>query len=183
LLSQAEHDEAAYPLCITTSADLAQRVAAEVEAQLASLPRKDIAQRAIDDNGAILVVASRERMAAMADAIGAEHLALHVRQPQDLFDGIGAAGAAFIGPDTPEAAGDYLAGPSHVLPTGGAVRYGSPLGVYDFVARTSYIEYQPDALQRHAKAIATLARAEGLEAHARATERRGSGPPLGNRRS
>jgi histidinol dehydrogenase len=106
----------------------------------------------------------------VADAIGPEHLALHVRDPEQLFDAVGAAGAAFVGPDTPEAAGDYLAGPSHVLPTGGAVRYGSPLGVYDFVARTSYIEYTPEALRRHGKDIATLARAEGLEGHARATE-------------
>ncbi|SRR6266508_3272749 len=183
LLSQAEHDEAAYPLCITTSAVLAARIATEVDAQLATLPRKDIAERAITDNGAILVVGSREGMTALADVIASEHLALHVRQPEELFDRVGAAGAAFVGPDTPEAAGDYLAGPSHVLPTGGAVRYGSPLGVYDFVARTSYIQYEPAALRTQAKAIAVLARAEGLEAHARATEQRSSGPALRNRRS
>src|SRR5258706_2601653 len=116
-------------------------------------------------------------MAPLADSIGPEHLAIHANLPGELFDRIGAAGAAFVGPDTPEAAGDYLAGPSHVLPTGGAVRYGSPLGVYDFVARTSYIEYAPDALERHAAAITTLARAEGLEGHARATEVRREGAP------
>jgi histidinol dehydrogenase len=113
-------------------------------------------------------------MAELANAIAPEHLAIHANLPDELFDKIGAAGAAFVGPDTPEAAGDYLAGPSHVLPTGGAVRYGSPLGVYDFVARTSYIEYTPAALREHSSAIATLARAEGLEAHARATETRTS---------
>lgn len=170
LLSQAEHDEVAYPLCITTSAALAEKIAAEVEVQLASLPRRTIAETSVKNQGVILVVASREAMAALADAIAPEHLALHVRDPEQLFDTIGAAGAAFVGPDTPEAAGDYLAGPSHVLPTGGAVRYGSPLGVYDFVARTSYIQYTPAALRDQTKDIAALARAEGLEAHARATE-------------
>jgi histidinol dehydrogenase len=174
LLSQAEHDEVAYPLCVTTSAALAQEIAAEVEAQLATLPRRAIAEASVTNQGAILVVASREAMAALADEIGAEHLALHVRDPEQMFDSVGAAGAAFVGPDTPEAAGDYLAGPSHVLPTGGAVRYGSPLGVYDFIARTSYIQYTPEALRGHTKAIAAFARAEGLEAHARATEVRTS---------
>ncbi|MET0592808.1 MAG: histidinol dehydrogenase, partial [Polyangiaceae bacterium] len=133
LLSQAEHDEVAYPLCITTSAGLAQEIAAEVEAQLAVLPRRAIAEASVTNQGAILVVTARETMASLADAIGAEHLSLHVADPEKMFDAVGAAGAAFVGPDTPEAAGDYLAGPSHVLPTGGAVRYGSPLGVYDFI--------------------------------------------------
>jgi histidinol dehydrogenase len=132
----------------------------------------------------VLVVSSRDAMARLADEIGPEHLSIHAERPEDLFDQVGAAGAAFIGPDTPEAAGDYIAGPSHVLPTGGAVRYGSPLGVYDFIARTSYIAYEPHALRVHASAIATLARAEGLEGHARATEARISGqPPAGDRRS
>jgi histidinol dehydrogenase len=183
LLSQAEHDEAAYPLCITTSRELATRIADEVTAQCASLPRKDIASASVRANGAILVVGSRETMAALANALAPEHLAIHARAPSELFDRIGAAGAAFVGPDTPEAAGDYLAGPSHVLPTGGAVRYGSPLGVYDFIARTSYIEYSPSALASHSAAIATLARAEGLEAHARATEIRGSARSTGKRGS
>jgi histidinol dehydrogenase len=174
LLSQAEHDEAAYPLCITTSGELAQKIASEVARELASLPRRDIASASVRTNGAILVVGSRDAMAELANAIAPEHLAIHANLPDELFDKIGAAGAAFVGPDTPEAAGDYLAGPSHVLPTGGAVRYGSPLGVYDFVARTSYIEYTPAALREHSFAIATLARAEGLEAHARATETRTS---------
>jgi histidinol dehydrogenase len=172
LLSQAEHDEAAYPLCIASSRELAERIASEVEKQLASLPRKEIAEASVTTNGAVLVVGSRERMASLADALAPEHLAIHAKLPGELFERIGAAGAAFVGPDTPEAAGDYVAGPSHVLPTGGAVRYGSPLGVYDFVARTSYIEYGPSALRQHSSAIAALARAEGLEGHARATEER-----------
>jgi histidinol dehydrogenase len=183
LLSQAEHDEAAYPLCITTSGELATAIADEVAAQLESLPRRDIATASVRANGAILVVRSRETMAALANVIAAEHLSIHAKEPRELFERIGAAGAAFVGPDTPEAAGDYLAGPSHVLPTGGAVRYGSPLGVYDFIARTSYIEYSPAALEGHATAIAALARAEGLEAHARATELRLSGRSAGKRGS
>jgi histidinol dehydrogenase len=170
LLSQAEHDEVAYPLCVTTSPALAEGIAAEVERQLFSLPRKPIAEASVTGQGAVFVVSSRQAMATLADEIAPEHLALHVRDPEALFDAIGAAGAAFVGPDTPEAAGDYLAGPSHVLPTGGAVRYGSPLGVYDFVARTSYIQYTPEALREQTNAITALARAEGLEAHARATE-------------
>ena len=170
LLSQAEHDEAAYPLCITTDAQLAQRIAAAVEAQLAVLPRRAIAEPSVTTNGAILVVATRSAMAELADAIGAEHLALHVEAPDAMFDAIPSAGAAFVGTATPEAAGDYLAGPSHVLPTGGAVRFGSPLGVHDFVARTSYIAYGRAALERQGEAITTFARAEGLDAHARAVE-------------
>jgi histidinol dehydrogenase len=170
LLSQAEHDEAAYPICITTSPDFAPRIAGELERQLESLPRRAIASASLAENGAIFVVESRATMARLADAIAPEHLALHTEAPDELFDQIGAAGAAFVGQTTPEAAGDYIAGPSHVLPTGGAVRYGSPLGVYDFVARTSYIAYAPSALAAQTPAIVALARAEGLEAHARATE-------------
>ena len=129
-----------------------------------------MARVSVVENGVILAAPSRDAMASLADDIGPEHLALHVRNPDELFERIGAAGAAFVGPDTPEAAGDYLAGPSHVLPTGGAVRFSSPLGVYDFVTRTSYIRYEAASLRAHAGPIATLARAEGLEAHARATE-------------
>ena len=112
------------------------------------LPRKNIAEASVSSNGVILVVTSRDSMARLADEIAPEHLSIHAERPEELFDRIGAAGAAFVGPDTPEAAGDYLAGPSHVLPTGGAVRYGSPLGVYDFIARTSYIAYGPEHFTR-----------------------------------
>jgi histidinol dehydrogenase len=111
-------------------------------------------------------------MATIADRLAAEHLSLHVADPYELLASIHRAGAAFIGPMTPEAVGDYVAGPSHVLPTGGAVRFGSPLGVYDFVTRTSIIEYRPDALASQASAVCAFARLEGLEAHARAVEAR-----------
>jgi histidinol dehydrogenase len=171
LLSQAEHDEAAYPLLVCNSDLMARAVGREIEIQLASLPRAAIARAALG-NGAALVCSTRDRMAEVADRIAPEHLALHVEDPHALLAGIRRAGAAFVGPLTPEAVGDYLAGPSHVLPTGGAVRFGSPLGVYDFVTRTSIIQYGPEALARHARAVCAFARLEGLEGHARAVEAR-----------
>jgi histidinol dehydrogenase len=171
LLSQAEHDEAAYPLLVCASDLMAKAVDREIERQLISLPRAAIARAALA-NGAAFVVRTRERMATIADRLAAEHLALHVTDPESLLARIRRAGAAFVGTSTPEAMGDYLAGPSHVLPTGGAVRFGSPLGVYDFVTRTSIIRYSPAALQRHARQVCAFARLEGFEAHARAVEAR-----------
>ena len=111
-------------------------------------------------------------MASIADTLAVEHVAFHVREPEAMLADVSSCGAAFLGSATPEAAGDYLAGPSHVLPTGGAVRFGAPLGVYDFVRKTSLLRYEPRALASHAEAITTLARLEGLEAHARAVELR-----------
>jgi histidinol dehydrogenase len=173
LLSQAEHDEAAYPLLLTSSEPLALAVARELDVQLAALPRRAIAEASVRNQGVALVVTehdARRKLAAIADRIAAEHLALHVTDPDAMLDHIGAAGAAFIGSSTPEAVGDYVAGPSHVLPTGGAVRFGAPLGVYDFVRRTSIVRYDRATLATQADAITTLARLEGLEAHARAVE-------------
>jgi histidinol dehydrogenase len=170
LLSQAEHDEAAYPLLVTTSLVLAEAVARELGPALESLPRRAIAEASLRDNGATLVVSSRERLVAVADELAVEHVAIATRAPRELAAAIRFAGALFVGDQTPEAAGDYLAGPSHVLPTGGAARYASPLGVYDFVARSSVIEYSAEALAGQRDAIARFARAEGLEAHARAVE-------------
>jgi histidinol dehydrogenase len=169
LLSQAEHDEAAYPLLICSSDLMANAVRRELEIQLARLPRAAIARQAVG-NGAAFVVRARERMAAVADRLAVEHVAFHVTDPEALLAQVRRVGAAFLGPSTPEALGDYIAGPSHVLPTGGAVRFGSPLGVYDFVTRTSTIRYSPEALARDANAVRTLARLEGLEGHARAVE-------------
>jgi histidinol dehydrogenase len=169
LLSQAEHDEAAYPLLVCGSDAVAEAVRAELTIQLETLPRAAIARAALANGGAF-VVRSRERMAAVADRLAGEHLALHVADPESMLAGVRRAGAAFLGPLTPEAVGDYVAGPSHVLPTGGAVRFGSPLGVYDFVTRTSLIRYSPEALARQAAAVCAFARLEGLEAHARAVE-------------
>jgi histidinol dehydrogenase len=170
LLSQAEHDEAAYSLLVTTSRGLADAVGRELAEQLITQPRRAIAEASLRAHGAALVVGSRERLVAIANELAAEHVAVQTREPRALADAILAAGALFIGSSTPEAAGDYLAGPSHVLPTGGAARHASPLGVYDFVARSSIIEYTREALAAQAEPIAAFARAEGLEAHARAVE-------------
>jgi len=171
LLSQAEHDEAAYPLLVCSSDLMAGAVRRELELQLETLPKAAIARAALA-NGAAFVAYSRELMAAVADRLAGEHLALHVADPEAMLGNIHHAGAAFLGSMTPEAMGDYLAGPSHVLPTGGAVRFGSPLGVYDFVTRTSLIRYSAEALARHEHAVCAFARVEGLEAHARAVEAR-----------
>jgi histidinol dehydrogenase len=168
LLSQAEHDEAAYPLLVTLSRAHAERIRAAIETQLADLPRRAIAQASIETNGACFVAGDLNEAARVADRLAAEHLALSVREPGALLAKIGAAGAAFLGDHTPEAAGDYAAGPSHVLPTGGSARFASPLGVYDFIVRTSLIRYDANAIDRQADLLESLARLEGLEAHARA---------------
>ena len=122
--------------------------------------------------GQVFVAGDLREAARVATCVAAEHLALLVRDPEALAAEVGAAGAIFLGDHTPEAAGDYLAGPSHVLPTGGAVRFSSPLGTYDFVVRSSLIRYDGASIARHGEAIARFARAEGLEAHARAVEAR-----------
>ncbi len=175
LLSQAEHDEAAYAVLVCTSDLMAQAVSRELAAQLEVLPRRAIAEISLRVNGCALVVETVEEMTAVADSIAPEHLSLHVTDPEAIFERVRHVGAVFLGSSTPEAAGDYLAGPSHVLPTGSAVRFGGPLGVNDFLARTSIIRYSKDALDRQGKAIMILARLEGLEGHARAVEVRLSG--------
>lgn len=172
LLSQAEHDEDAYALLVTLSRAQADRVADEVARQLATLPRKDVAGASIRDHAVAFVAGDRAEAARVADLLAAEHLSLQVADPEGLLEHIGAAGAAFLGGHTPEAAGDYAAGPSHVLPTGGAARFSSPLGVYDFVVRTSLIGYSHAAIARQSELLTGLARMEGLEAHARAVEAR-----------
>ncbi len=172
LLSQAEHDEDAYPLLVVTSRAQADAIDREVGVQLADLPRRAIAEVSVTQRGHVFVAGDLEEAARVANLLAAEHLALAVRDPEALFAKIGAAGAAFLGDFTPEAAGDYAAGPSHVLPTGGAARFGSPLGVYDFLVRTSIIRYDRDAIRRQANLLEGLARLEGLEAHARAVAAR-----------
>jgi histidinol dehydrogenase len=178
LLSQAEHDEDAYPLLVCVGAAVAEAVSAAVEAQLAALPERDergrarraVAEESVRRHGVALVVDSVARLVEVANDLAAEHVSVQLEGARSVADAVRHAGALFIGHDTPEAAGDYLAGPSHVLPTGGAARFSAPLGVYDFVARTSLISYQRAALASQRDAITRLARAEGLEAHARAVE-------------
>ena len=169
LLSQAEHDEAAYPLLVCDDEAFARATDDAVVRALTTLPRRAIAEVSVREHGVALVV-DRERFPEIANRLAAEHVALHVEDPEALADRIDRAGAIFLGASTPEAAGDYLAGPSNVLPTGGAVRYGAPLGVYDFVSRSSLIRYGRAALSDQGPKIAAFARVEGLEAHARAVE-------------
>ena len=170
LLSQAEHDEAAYAILLTTSPAMAEAVNALVPVLLAALTRGEIIKAALSSNGMALVVPDRKRLLELASAIGAEHVAIHMKDPMDAAAAITVAGALLVGASTPVAAGDYLAGPSHVLPTGGGARFGSPLGVYDFVVRTSLIRYSAAAIAQQGPSIVALARAEGLDAHAQAVE-------------
>ena len=172
LLSQAEHDEAAYAVLVTPSRPLAEAVATAVLAQLQALERRAIAEASIRAHGAVLVVPTIDRLVEVAEIIAAEHVAFHVADPRAVLDRIPSVGAALLGASTPVALGDYLAGPSHVLPTGGCVRFGSPLGVHDFVARSSLLCASAGALRALGPAVSTLARAEGLTAHARAVEMR-----------
>ena len=172
LISQAEHDEDAYALLVTLTRSFADKVAAELALQLADLPRRAIAETSLRNNGMAIIVHDLDEAARVADLLAPEHLALAVRDPDSVFARIGAAGAVFLGDFTPEAAGDYVAGPSHVLPTGGAARFSSPLGVYDFVSRTSIIRYSRTELCAQADLIENLAALEGLEGHARAVRYR-----------
>ncbi len=172
LLSQAEHDEAAYPLAVVLSRAQADAIDAALGRQLATLPRKAIAEEAVRDNGYCFVANDLQEAGRAATLLAAEHLSLSVADPESMLGRIGAAGAIFLGYHTPEAAGDYAAGPSHVLPTGGAVRFASPLGVYDFIVRSSLIRYSSAAITGQADLLEGLARLEGLEAHARAVELR-----------
>lgn len=171
LLAQAEHDEAARPLLITTSEDLARKVIAETETQLLSLARRAIAEVSLRASFAIIVESSAEALA-LCNHIAPEHVEIHMRSPNTIAVQIHTAGAIFVGPMTPEPCGDYLAGPSHVLPTGGTARFGSPLGVIDFLKRTSIIEYSPHALHAQSDDILRLAEAEGLVGHAQAVRAR-----------
>jgi len=170
LLAQAEHDVEARAILATTSAELAGRVAAELERQLATLPRAEIARTALERHGAAVLVATLAEATAFANRYAPEHLELQCEGARALASQITTAGAIFVGRWSSEAAGDYLAGANHVLPTGGAARYASPLGVYDFRKRTSLVEYDEHAAVADAAEIALLASVEGLDAHGRSAE-------------
>jgi len=167
LLAQAEHDASSQSILITDDADFCDSVAAEVERQLAVLPRRDIAERSWSDHGAIILVAKLEDAAALVDRIAPEHLEIATADPQAFFARVEHAGAAFLGRHTPEAVGDYVAGSNHVLPTGGTARFSSGLSVFDFLKRTSVLACDADALAKLAPAALALAEAEGLSAHRR----------------
>jgi histidinol dehydrogenase len=176
LLAQAEHDREARAILVTTSTGLASAVAREVEAQLESLPRKAIAEHAIGHHGAAVIVESIEQAIEFANRYAPEHLELDVADARAVATRCTTAGAIFVGRWSSEAAGDYVAGANHVLPTGGAARYASPLGVHDFRKRTSIIEYSQEAAIAHADEIAALAACEGLDAHGRSALRRKEKP-------
>jgi histidinol dehydrogenase len=167
LLAQAEHDVDASAILLTTSRSLAEAVAEEVERQLETLPTAVVARPSIETNGAIVVVETLERAVEISNALAPEHLALH---DGNLLAKIRHAGAVFVGPSSPEAAGDYASGPNHVLPTSGAARLRGGLSAADFVKVIAVQELTPEGLERLRPAITQLARAEGLEAHARSVE-------------
>lgn len=170
LLSQAEHDEMASAVLVTPSAALAQAVQAELERQLALLPRREIAGKSLADYGAILTVATLEEGIAVVNRMAPEHLEVMVEEPFRYLGKIENAGAIFLGSYSSESVGDYFAGPNHVLPTNGTARFSSALSVDDFVKKSSVIYYSKEALMRDAAQISALARFEGLQAHARAVE-------------
>lgn len=170
LLSQAEHDTLASAVLVTPSAQLAEAVSLEVEQQLATLPRREIAEASIRDYGAIYVTKDLEEAIAVVNELAPEHLEVLTEDPLALLGQIRHAGAIFLGPYSSEPVGDYFAGPNHVLPTNGTARFSSPLNVDDFTKKSSIISYSKTALEANAHKIAALARLEGLEAHARAVE-------------
>lgn len=170
LLSQAEHDEMATAVLATTDVAFARAVAEEVERQLELLPRKTTARKSWEERGAIFVAESMDDACELANRFASEHLELAVGKPLEAVKRIRHAGAIFLGHHTPEAVGDYAAGPNHVLPTAGTARFYSPLGVEDFIKRSSLIGFSEKALGRLAEPVIHLARLEGLEAHARAVE-------------
>jgi histidinol dehydrogenase len=172
LIAQAEHDEDAVSWCVTTDLALADALPAALEAALARAPRAAIARAALERNGLVVLVPSMREAIEVANRRAPEHLAIVAEGAERVAAAIRHAGAIFLGDDTPEPVGDYLAGPSHVLPTGGTARYASPLGVYDFVKRTSVIRYTRSRLAEDADAIIALAEAEGLFGHAEAVRLR-----------
>jgi histidinol dehydrogenase len=167
LLAQAEHDEAAQSILVTDDAAFGDAVAAAVLAELPALPRAAIAGASWDANGAVIVVQDWDEAVALVDRLAPEHLQLMLREPEAMFARIKHAGAVFLGPFCPEAVGDYVAGPNHVLPTGRTARFASGLSVFDFLKRTTWVSATQSALQAIGPAGVALAEAEGLQAHAR----------------
>ena len=166
LLAQAEHDEMAVPLLVTDSREFGKEVQKEVSRQLKSLKRRNIASQAVKSQGRIFIVKNIDEAAQVANALAPEHLELCVKNPKALLKKIKNAGAIFLGSMSTEAFGDYVAGPSHVLPTGGAARFSSPLSVYDFLRMPSVISISKKGFQKLGDCVINLAYSEGLEAHA-----------------
>lgn len=170
LLSQAEHGPEARALLVTTSRELAESVSAEVERQIGSLSRGEIARASVEQNGAIVIVSSMDEGIDVANRVAPEHIELAVTDPERLLDSIKNAGAILMGEYSTEPIGDYIAGPNHILPTSGTARFSSPLNVDDFLKKSNVIMYSRDNLLADARATIELAEAEGLEAHANAVK-------------
>lgn len=172
LLAQAEHDKNASAVLVTDSMELAEQVAAEVDRQLKTLPRTEIATASIENNGKIIVADDLRQAIDIANEIAPEHLELHMDNPFDYLDAVRHAGSIFMGRNCPEPLGDYFAGPNHTLPTLGTAKFSSPLSVDDFVKKTQYTYYTRDALSRVYEDIADFADHEGLHGHARSIRSR-----------
>jgi len=172
LVSQAEHDEQAAAVLVCPSKSFAEKVRKEVSAQLAKLPRREIAERSLKNFGAVLIVKNLLEACRISNKLAPEHLELAVKDPWNLLPRIENAGAIFIGHISPVPIGDYIAGPNHVLPTGGTSRFSSPLGVYDFLKRSSLICLSPDGLKNLSPMAMRLARMETLEGHRQSIEKR-----------
>ena len=172
LLSQAEHDEDAVPILLTADAELAEEVRQELQKQVKNLSKVAIAEVSLKNNCYLLITESLQQAMDLANDIAPEHLELAVDNPEKWIDAVSNAGAVFMGHYTPEALGDYLAGPNHVLPTSGTARFSSPLGVYDFIKRTSLISYSKEALQNCGKTVTMLAEMEDLGGHANSVKLR-----------
>lgn len=172
LLAQAEHDELATPILITTSTEIAVAVGAEVERQLRLLERESIARASFEARGGAVVVRTVEEAVELASEFAPEHMCLLVRDAAVVAATVQNAGGIFVGDDAPESLGDYTAGPSHVMPTAGAARYASPLGVHDFLKASSVVAVDGGRLRQAGPAAARIARAEGFTAHARSIELR-----------
>ncbi|MBR4539098.1 MAG: histidinol dehydrogenase [Clostridia bacterium] len=166
LLSQAEHDKLASAILVTDSAELAEKVQAEVERQVELLPRRDIARASIDNNGKIVVAHSLEQGIEIANLIAPEHLEICVDDPFSYLSKIESAGSVFLGRNVPEALGDYWAGPNHTLPTSGTARFSSPLSVDDFVKKSQFLYYSKEALEEVKNRVVSFAQKEGLNGHA-----------------
>ena len=167
LLSQAEHDPNACAVLVTDSLTIAQAVIREIEAQLTSLPRREIALASLENNGKIILTRDIPEAVRIANALAPEHLELCVDNPFDYLSQVKNAGSIFLGRSTPEAVGDYFAGANHTLPTYGTARFSNPLSVEDFVKKSQFIYYSGAALAEAAPKIAAFARQESLEGHAR----------------
>ena len=172
MLSQAEHDELAAALCVTVSMSIALRIQRAIEEQVRRTKRRAITTKALQKYGAIIVASTMTEALQLANTIAPEHVELIVKQPEKWAGSIRNAGAMFLGPYSTPPLGDYLAGPNHVLPTGGSARFFSPLGTYDFLKRTTVIQAEKRGLRALAPKITHLARLEGLDDHARAVEAR-----------